>query len=51
MLSYIAAIGLVFLGIMLKYSSQDSYSPLRKYWIFFTIGGLLSLLYNLFQLL
>ncbi len=34
MLNYNAAICLVILGLMLKYSSQDSYSPLKKYWLF-----------------
>jgi len=51
MLNYIAAICLVFLGLMLKYSSQDGYSPLKKYWFFFVIAGLLSLFYKVFQLL
>lgn len=51
MLNYIAAICLIFLGLMLKYSSQDGYSPLKKYWFFFVIAGAGSLLYKLFQIL
>jgi len=51
MLNYIASICLVFLGVMLKYSSQDGYSPLKKYWFLFVIAGSGSIIYKLFQLL
>lgn len=47
MLNYIAAICLIFLGLLLKYSSQDEYSPLKKYGFFFVVAGAGSLLYKL----
>ncbi|MCS3556442.1 hypothetical protein EDF67_104474 [Sphingobacterium sp. JUb78] len=49
MLGLIASFLSIGLGFMLKYSSQDGYSEMRKYWLFFVASGILTIIYKSFK--
>jgi hypothetical protein len=43
-LGFLAPLSLIFMGIMAKFSHNDGWSSLKKYWLYFVIGGLLFLI-------
>ncbi len=47
--SFIAPIGLILVGVMMKLSkNQEVFGAFKKYWFLFVIGGVLLLLAKLF---
>lgn len=49
LLSLLSTLVVLFIGIMAKFSVNDNWQPLRKYWIYFIIMGLLSLLHIVYK--
>jgi len=44
LLGFLAPLSLLFIGTMAKFSHNDGWSSLKKYWLYFVIGGLLFLI-------
>ncbi|NGM67305.1 hypothetical protein [Sphingobacterium sp. SGR-19] len=51
MVSIITSIAVIALGLMAKYASQDGWLPLRKYWSYILIGGLIGLVIDIYRYL
>jgi len=41
----------VVMGLMAKYSHNDGWSSVKKYWIYLVVLGVISLVYNIFKYL
>jgi hypothetical protein len=48
-MGFLTSISLIFLGGMLKYSSQDGWSEGKKYWPYFVIAGIITLSYEIYK--
>ncbi|MGK6353575.1 hypothetical protein [Parapedobacter sp. DT-150] len=49
-LTILSSLAIVALGIMAKYSSgEDGWKPLKKYWLFFVLLGLISLAIGIYR--
>ncbi len=49
MIGYISACAFIGMGLKLRYSSQDGWGSLRRYWLYFVLFGFLSLFYKLYK--
>jgi len=38
------------IGLMAKFSNNDGWSAVKKYWLFFVVIGVISLIYNIYKL-
>lgn len=45
----LASLGLLIIGFMAKFSTDDGWQPVKKYWILFIIIGVISLLYSIYK--
>lgn len=45
---FIPLMGVIF-GFVIKNSNKEQFSSVKKYWLFFVIGGVFMFLYRLFK--
>jgi hypothetical protein len=45
----LSSVALLLIGIMAKFSVSDGWQPVKKYWIYFLIMGILSLTYEIYK--
>jgi ABC-type multidrug transport system permease subunit len=51
LIKFIIPILFVVMGLMAKYSHNDGWSSVKKYWIYLVVFGAVSLVYNVFKYL
>lgn len=51
LIKFLSSIGLLLIGIMAKFSVNDGWQPVKKYWLCFVILGFLSLMYMIYKYL
>lgn len=49
--NFLSAMGFLVIGIIAKTSSLEGWQPVKKYWAYFVIAGVLSLAYAVYQYL
>ena len=45
----LSSVSLLFIGIMAKFSVSDGWQPVKKYWMYFVIMGLLSFMFMIYK--
>jgi hypothetical protein len=51
LIKFLSSVGLLLIGIMAKFSVNDGWKPVKKYWLFFVTMGLLSFTYMIYKYL
>jgi len=46
-LKFIASISFIVMGLMARYSYNDGWSAVKKYWIYMVVFGAVSLVFNI----